>query len=413
MRMFYRINLLLILVFSFTTSCYSQEIVKSNRIGSNEREELPISKIRISAKEIQEEFEFTSEMSENFYYVPLETTESSIIGKIDRVLRHEDRIFVLDRERARRVFCFDSKGKFLYRVGKLGKGPGEYSNLEDIVIDPFSNQIGILGDDKIVWYTISDGAYTGLDTKFEKFLVDRVSMFDSTTLIGYANNQCFSKKYCSNFYRFNKEGDVIDQYLPIQANEKNLYIEYENPFSGGVFSSSFTHLLNDSIYVINDRNEMVPRYVVDYSDMALKDRSSLPKNSRKYDDWMKKSITEGFVIGFEFFYENDEIIHFKFRKAKSLIWNLYSKKNGKLVSAEFSNGAQVLISHLIVGVYDNHFISVTPERLLLILQEHLENSEEGEVSKFEKVFGEELIQHIKTIDGISNPVLTFFKLTIE
>lgn len=397
----------------FVTSCNAQEVTK---IINSEREtsySSDLTKITIHSSGIKKIFEFTPEMSDSYYYVPLETTENSIIGNIDRVLRHDDRIFILDREKARSVFCFDGSGNFLFRLGKLGRGPGEYPDLLDMVLDPIANHIGILGEDVIIWYNIQDGIYSGQDTKFDNFMVDRVSMYDSNTLIGYANNQCFSKKYCSNFYRFTKDGNVIDQYMPIKNDEKDLYVEYETPFSGGIYSSSFTHFLNDSIYVINEKNEMVPKYVVDYSDMAPTDRSNLPRNSKKYGDWIKKSVLEESVVGFESYHETNDIIHFKFRKGSSLIWNLYFKDTEKLITAQLSIGNEVFITNLIVGEYLDYFISFVPEHLLLQLNEILENSGEEVAENFKGILGQEFYDHIMSIDGIANPVLAFYTLRAD
>lgn len=43
------------------------------------------------------------------------------------------------------LFAYNNKGRFLYEIGKKGKGPGEYNNAYDITIDNKSKHIYVLG----------------------------------------------------------------------------------------------------------------------------------------------------------------------------------------------------------------------------------------------------------------------------
>ena len=57
-------------------------------------------------------------------FISLETTDSSLIGEVKGLVVTDDKIFVnSDREE---ILCFDISGKFLFRVGKIGRAPGEY-----------------------------------------------------------------------------------------------------------------------------------------------------------------------------------------------------------------------------------------------------------------------------------------------
>ena len=71
-------------------------------------------------------------------FIPLETTDSSLIGQVKGLVVTNDKIFVnSDR---REILCFDINGKFLFKVGQSGRAPGEY-------ISPFSISVC----DKIVY----------------------------------------------------------------------------------------------------------------------------------------------------------------------------------------------------------------------------------------------------------------------
>ena len=59
----------------------------------------------------------------------LKKTESSLIGKIDRVIIADSLIFVLDARIAKKLFVFRHNGQFVRTIGSQGKGEGEYKQL--------------------------------------------------------------------------------------------------------------------------------------------------------------------------------------------------------------------------------------------------------------------------------------------
>lgn len=69
--------------------------------------------------------------------IQLETAKESLIGNIETIIYkpEEDKIIILDSESAKGIFVFDTKGKFLKKIGKEGPGPGEYQSLSSIAYD--------------------------------------------------------------------------------------------------------------------------------------------------------------------------------------------------------------------------------------------------------------------------------------
>jgi len=67
----------------------------------------------------------------------LETNDSSMIGQIDKVIPHKDRIFVLDMHIAQSVFIFDRDGKFIQKISKSFRN----SYLRDMELDTLKQQL--------------------------------------------------------------------------------------------------------------------------------------------------------------------------------------------------------------------------------------------------------------------------------
>lgn len=91
--------------------------------------------------------------------VPLEVTDQSIFSQIDKIEKYDDRYFILDKALLRRVLVFDDKGKFLYDIGDLGGGPGEYSEIQDFTINKESGDVIIIGSPSDIYVYSSTGEF--------------------------------------------------------------------------------------------------------------------------------------------------------------------------------------------------------------------------------------------------------------
>src|SRR5690606_4223667 len=91
-----------------------------------------------------------SDLFDSVSIIPLETNERCLIGKIDKVLYHNNMILILDKIVAKSVFMFDKHGGFVRKIGKIGRGPGEYISPTEMVINPYADEILIYDNAKAV-----------------------------------------------------------------------------------------------------------------------------------------------------------------------------------------------------------------------------------------------------------------------
>jgi len=76
--------------------------------------------------------------------IPLETSDKVLIGRLGKIICHQNRYYTLDILQAA-VQVFDENGKFIQKIGKSGQGPEEYLPLlYDIIINPFTGNIDLL-----------------------------------------------------------------------------------------------------------------------------------------------------------------------------------------------------------------------------------------------------------------------------
>lgn len=117
-----------------------------------------LDKNRVLVRESNEKLKL-SDIVEDSRMVRLETRDDNLIGRIDRIQVYKEKIFILDRFRAKGVLVFDIEGKYLYRIGRVGKAPGEYQLPMDFTIDFYSKEVIVLNDGgQLLYY--------GLDGKF-------------------------------------------------------------------------------------------------------------------------------------------------------------------------------------------------------------------------------------------------------
>lgn len=74
----------------------------------------------------------------NIRYIPLETTEASLIQNINKIIVR-DSVFYLFDFLSKRILLFNERGKFIKSIDKVGQGPGEYTYPSDIDVDKEGN----------------------------------------------------------------------------------------------------------------------------------------------------------------------------------------------------------------------------------------------------------------------------------
>lgn len=84
---------------------------------------------------IQKDWYLYSDVFKSVRVIPLARDKSVLLGDVNKMQVYEGHYIVLDEEIARGVYLFDSKGRFIRKIGDVGSGPGEYSKPTDFTID--------------------------------------------------------------------------------------------------------------------------------------------------------------------------------------------------------------------------------------------------------------------------------------
>lgn len=325
MKYFAKITLFILLI----SSCN-----KSNNVNINNRILNPLENIQINP------YEFSnmdlSEIIDSLSYVPLETTDESYIGTIDKLIEFNNRIYILDKM-SNGIFCFSNAGKFVFKIQRIGKGPGEYIKLYDMEINPFEENLEVLDRSlrKIISFDLK-GNY------LEEF---RVNYMASNLMIVTKNNRFIYTRGADylqgkedlnyNLLHISKDGNLIGKFC---ENDGENHAMYQKSLLSRISDTSalFKYGNNDTIYqIINDN--VYSRYFIDFG------KSQLPSdfNQKHIEDQIQIMNDGSYAFGIRNFFQNEKFLYFEYAhggNSKKIIYDLESKnyKHFKVINNDFN-----------------------------------------------------------------------------
>ena len=209
-----------------------------------------------------------SDIADSLSYIKLATDTSNLIGVIDKIIPLKDRILIVDKDITQTIYIFDKSGKFIRKINKKGRGPGEYLSLNDVAVD-VSNKRLIVHDDmaqKISIFT------------YEGEFIEKIRLDFITTSIAYLGNNRLAC-YCDyinnpNYSIRSKSPNLILFDLQTRKTQSKLFFNSTINQLGitglinnlsSTYSNDTVHLimpLNDTVYSICN-NKVQPEYYVD------------------------------------------------------------------------------------------------------------------------------------------------------
>lgn len=211
----------------------------------------------------------TSSLFDSISYIPLETTKDIVIGSIDKMEAFDSYFFILDK-RTKKIWCFDSLGKYIFQIDKKGKGPGEYLDIFDFNIDKENKQILVLdrNSQKILYYDFS-GQYlkdVQLDVKARLF-----ALLNNKFLLYTSGVDIYMKKenndYGYNLFLSDLNGKVEHRFFIYNEITDNLW--RHNVFVKNKTGVMFHYARNDTIYNFNDNGELTVKYLFDFDKQRM------------------------------------------------------------------------------------------------------------------------------------------------
>ena len=270
-------NLFLLIAWFFLLSC----------VGSGNRETSVDKYISIeNAKPL-------TDVIDTVRYVSLKDDNVIFSGRIDKLMSKGDTIYIFDSRMSKSLSAYKKDGTFLFNVGKLGGGPGEYIELGNFTID---NQYFYCIDNamrKILVYDINNGAFV---RKIDMpIYVDDIALFDNGNFIFYSDNRLGQ----AAIHIANRDLKIIDELLHYNEDD------YSSMATVSAFTESkdkivFSCYANDTIVVFDKKSHLDPiRYVVDFGNYRLSKTEKSNQSSMNEAKYILPPIyiTDNMMIG--------------------------------------------------------------------------------------------------------------------
>lgn len=199
-----------------------------------------------------------SVLVESVKIIPLETSSSCIIGSTNKVFVGDDYILVSSRSgRTDELILFSKEGKFLNKIGAVGKGPGEYSDIRQFSVfeDSLVVYVSPMRSRKVTKYGF-DGSFLQEITNPEGMVEPMVLNFNR---IAYSGRLDYEVQIFSTL-----EPDT-QQYIKIEPGTRSRMPFFSgNPHTGFFY----TAMGRDTIWRI-DKDSMRPAVVCNFGNGHL------------------------------------------------------------------------------------------------------------------------------------------------
>ncbi len=190
-----------------------------------------------------------NQLFSKFDFISLETTDKALIGNISKLIVNGDNIFILDNSQAKTIFIFNTSGKFIRNIGKIGKGPGEYTNIEDFTIDKGTGNIAILAYPSMVLIYNTEGDFIKQKKLSEEALLWNI-VSDKNGYICSSNHQSVLKgdnafllfDFTNDFKLKSKSIDVLSHQVTVPPLISNPLFNYQNQVAYFDFHTSSLYL---------------------------------------------------------------------------------------------------------------------------------------------------------------------------
>ena len=248
----------------------------------------------IDLSEPKEGKSLLSTITNDIEYVKLETTESSLVGRIEQIIINEAGIFVQENQR---LLHFDLNGRYLKDIGKSGRGPGEFNVLQDIYIDVKHSLIYLKQSNLILVYSIDgDFLFSKKDTTRKRLLS---KLNDNQFLFLYEwplfMNNDFSIETTDSL--FQTSGKLLNRGW-VQTNTEDVNYGNSGWCELDYFVDSLTYWENrsDTVYRITENAELIPRYIIKRNNKPPFNAPSEDIYNMKYHMIAKYMETDNFIF---------------------------------------------------------------------------------------------------------------------
>lgn len=369
-------NLILAFLFCLQFSCIQKEPIENDRIDIRNTEkdgDLILNPVKL---------------------VYLKPNPFAPIGGIEKVLAIGNRLIIFDGMVGNAIFIFDNEGNYINHIHRVGEGPGEYKNIENIFYDPFQNSLILIPMDfnRKIFFDL-DGNYLGEDSQDLPFYFSDWTFMKSGELI--LNNSPMNGM--DNFQVF-KNGAAVQSAIPYAPIFDNTPVNKRNLISNSLNENYlFSVGSRDTIFSFQANSaEIKPEFIFDFKNpISLQEFGTL-ENPLSY------FLENDLYLGILDLFQNKDFLSFSTLNSKGLKGRILDKNTKKLYDTEAflkKDIGDIQFKGILGITEQNYFISVITSNDKGVWGFSKNKHLNEEFSEFEMIENEDLMLLIFSIEG--------------
>ena len=281
--------------------------------------------------------------------VPLETTGKALIGLVGKILLLPNGNVLIKSTAS--MFMFSPEGKFLFQIGKNGRGPEEYLTIDDVCLSQDARELWILGGCEIVKYSTETGRF------IRKTTLELPEICNGFGAIASGPGHSAFLYYCpqmdeNNFsedfyclYRYDEQGRILQKFLPRKDYGLNIALITQTSDNRYILrpqdSDNICYYLSDSL--------PVPRVKIDFGKETIKNRYSSDLQTYLRSDYYKMPV---------YIYDTRDYFYFSYCGPEATdCYCIHSFKNSKTITWE-RKGDDADGMFMIVGADKDFFYGI-------------------------------------------------------
>lgn len=329
------------------------------------------------------------------------------IAQLDRLFFWGDTLIVLDKKQ-HSIFLFRSDGTFLSKICCRGRGPGEYSNLDDITINYDTGNLLVLdrSAQKILQYSF-DGSFIN-NYNVDYGLFERISYLNKSIFLQNSSTKFYTKKQNETYnalLNYNIKTDEFTGYLANNNSYNHLALDNKAFFYNGkdVF---YNDRLSFDVYTI-ESTELTKLFTVFFycNDDYYKSGADISNINNLLNSTFAYDIKDICV--------SSNYICFKYTKDRQSYNVVYDRQNEEvvlnnnqntIVSAELITQKHILVYNSPEYMDNETFVtSIQSQTLKDLFETIIINNPPDDIK--------EVYEKIKNLDYYDNPILVFYKFS--
>ena len=200
----------------------------------------------------------------NHKFTRLETSEECLVGEVYKLSCRNKKYYILDRHLQKALFVFDEEGKFRNRIGRRGRGPGEFIEPTDFIVSDSTVTVFDMFGHKLLYYNPDGTFIRSVRLPYSIYEIESGGDGSAIYAVGGDNSKCDSLKYYE-LLEIGPEGDIRAKVY------KNKYsMDFSNKYDLQGFDEDviYKKAFRPAVYMLRDK-KLYAKYIFDIPSHAL------------------------------------------------------------------------------------------------------------------------------------------------